>query len=75
MIQGRECLAFALETGQPLWISCKCVGQYFDRHLPTEIGIRCAVHLAHPACANRGVDFVRTETNASCQRHSEVAGL
>jgi hypothetical protein len=73
MVQGREHLRFALESGKPLRVMREGVRQDLDRNQPSKICISGAVHLAHAADANSGGDLVGAEASAECERHREQA--
>ncbi len=70
MIQRCEDFRFALEPRHAFGIARERFGQDFQRHIAPELRIPCAVHLAHPACANSGKDFVRADAIARGQNHS-----
>ena len=61
VIQRGEQLRLALETPQPLRPSSEGVRQDLDCHVPIELAIAGPIHLAHPAGAEQGGDFVGTE--------------
>src|SRR5436309_8876128 len=48
------------------------VGQYLDGNFALEPGIEGAIHLAHPAFAEKICDLVRAESCPNCDRHEVV---
>ena len=72
VVQRGECSSLAVESCQPLGILSDRLGQYFDRHIATEVGVRRPIHLAHPAFADLGSDFIRAEASAGRQGHNCV---
>ncbi len=71
MIQRRERLGFAREAREALGIVRKGLGKDLDRDVAIQPRIEGAVHLAHPALADLGGNFIRTETGARKQGHVE----
>ena len=45
---------------------------YFQRYVATEPSVRGAIHLAHPARANRVQDLVGSQPNSGGQRHLTI---
>lgn len=72
MVQRRQRPRFAIETRETLAVHGDGVRKYFDRDLPSEVGVRGAVDLAHAANANLVGDLVRADACArrehECQR-------
>jgi hypothetical protein len=64
MVQCGEGLRFTVESRQALGVGSNRRGQYLDGYLPRQVGVRCAIHLAHPTDADLGGDFVRAEARA-----------
>ena len=64
MVQRGEDFGFALEAREPIGIAGERLGQHLDRDLAFQLGVRRAIHLAHPAGADLGGDFVRAEAGA-----------
>ena len=69
VVQRRERLGFALESGQPFEIAPERVRQNFDRDVTVELGIARAIHLTHAAGAERRDNLERAEAHAGGQRH------
>ncbi len=44
--------------------------QNLDRDGAIEPRIPCTIHLAHPACAKRRLDFIRPEFGPRCEPHA-----
>ena len=64
MVQCGEGLRFTVEPRQALGVGSNRRGQHLDGDLPRQVGVRCAIHLAHPTGADLGGDFVRAEARA-----------
>ncbi len=62
MVQRCEHLGFTLKASKPFRISREVFGQYFQRDIPVELRIPRLIHLAHPARANLGSHFIRSES-------------
>jgi hypothetical protein len=71
VIELRQRPGLALEARQALGVVGKGVGQNLDSDFASEVPVGGAVHLAHPAFANQGGDFVGPEAGASGQSHSK----
>ncbi len=69
MIQGRQELRFALEPGEMRRIGSQAVAEDLDRDAAVELGVAPAIHLAHGARAERGVDLVSAEPTTLAKRH------
>jgi hypothetical protein len=61
MVQRREDLGFATESGEPFCVMCEAVWQDLQGNIAPKFCISRAVDLAHTAGAERGEDFVRAE--------------
>ena len=70
MIQRREHFRFALKAREPIGISGERRRQDLDRDLTFQPGVRRPIHLAHPAFADLGGDFVDAETGAGSEGQS-----
>ena len=69
MIQGRQELRFALEPGEVRRVGSQAVAEDLDRDAAVELGVAPAIHLAHGAGAERGVDLVSAEPTTRAKRH------
>ena len=69
MVERREHLRLALESREAFAIAGERVGQDLDRDLASELGVARAIHLAHPAGAERRNDLVRTELVPAAEVH------
>ena len=49
--------------------------QDLDRDVPIELSVPCAVHLSHPARAQRRDDFVGAETGSAGKRHGSAGQI
>ena len=57
-------LRFALESSKPFGVFGIRRGKDLDGHLPVELGVGGAIHLAHAAFAELGGDLVGAEASA-----------
>ena len=69
MIQRCERLGFAFETREPFRVGCKPRRQNLDGDVPIEFRITGAIHFAHTALSNEGLDLVWAE---ACSRNGHV---
>jgi hypothetical protein len=75
MIERGNRLSLAVEAVTELPITREVWGKDFDRDGALKPRVAALVDLAHPARADRGEDFVRTEASAGVERHGEWLGL
>ena len=54
----------AQRTSQAFGVIGEQIREDFEGDIPAELGIVCAVHLAHAALADQGGHFVRAEARA-----------
>ena len=73
MIERGEDFRFALEAREPLGIGGDGRGQHLDRDGPLQVGVGGPVHLAHPAHADLGGDFIEAETGAGGKRQCDAS--
>jgi hypothetical protein len=64
MVEGREQLRLTLEARQALRVARQLLRQHLDRDVASELRVGGAIHLAHPAGADRGGDAVVRERAA-----------
>ena len=69
MGERRHGLRLALEADARLAVVGEVRWQYFDRDFTLEARVACAIHFAHPACAERGDERVVTECVPAIQAH------
>src|SRR5450432_544079 len=69
MVELRERLGLTTKTRQPLRILPHVGGQYFERHVASELGVGGAIYLAHAACPKRRKNLMLTESCAWGQSH------
>src|SRR5258706_16418372 len=69
MIERRGRLRFPNETFHPIAIRCDVDRKYLERYFAIELGVLRQIHLAHPARANFGADFVATEFCGGSDSH------
>jgi hypothetical protein len=69
MIQRCGQLRLALEPRELFGIGCKEIRQHLDRHVPIELRVAGAIHLAHAAGTEDGLDLIWTEAIAGCETH------
>jgi hypothetical protein len=67
VIERGEGLRFALESGNPVRVRRKRLGQDFDRHVAIEARIAGLVYLAHPSGPKGGDHFIGAEAHAESQ--------
>ena len=72
VIQGREDFGFTLKAGESIDILRHRFRQHFDSDLPLQIRVGGSIHLAHPAGADLGGDFIRAEASTGCESHVKV---
>jgi hypothetical protein len=70
MRERRDRLGFSLEPIERGAVGCESRRQDLDRHLAIEPRIAGAIHLAHPAFANLGDDFVGSDSRACVHRRT-----
>ena len=70
VVQGCSGAGFLLEPAKSLGIVGKCRRQHLDGDVAAEARITGAVHLAHPAGAEQGDDFIGAKVGAGRERHS-----
>ena len=75
MAERGERPGFALEARQAFGVLRDRLGQHLDRDLPPEVRVGGPIHLAHPAHADLGDDFIRADARAWLQRHMGRVGL
>ena len=73
MVQRGQHLGFAPEPREPIRIERERFGQDLQRDVAIQLCVARAIHLAHPACAERRLNFVGTELCARRQRHRGLA--
>ena len=61
VVQGGQDLGLTLEAGESLGSSRDRLREHLDRDVAIELGVAGAVHLAHPARAQRREDLVRPD--------------
>ena len=74
MIERRQHLRFALESGQTFGVAGKGVWEHLDRHLPVKARVSGSIDLAHAAFADLGGDFIDAEASAGLEGHTILAG-
>ena len=73
MVQRGQDFGFTLEPGQPIWIVREGLRQDLECHVPVELGVPCAIHLAHAAFADLGGDGIRPEAGAWIEHGCRVS--
>ena len=73
MAQRRNRARFLLEPADPLRIRREHRRKDLDGDVPAEPGITRAIHVTHPAGAQRGRDLIGAEPGARCQGHRRWA--
>ena len=69
MAERRDDAGFALEAREGLRVRGEPLGEHLDRDVALQPGVARAIHLAHPAGADRGDHFVGTEPSAGREGH------
>jgi hypothetical protein len=69
MAERRQHFRLALEAGQPFGIVCERLGQHLDGDMAIELGVACAVDLAHSACTDGSLNLVRADAGAGRETH------
>ena len=69
MVERRRGARLLLEPREAVGIGRERHGQRLDRHLPSEARVARAVHLAHAAGPDGGLDFVRSDASTRTERH------
>ncbi len=72
MVQRSQNLGFTLKAGKAIRIVGECLGEDFQRHVPIQLGITSAIHLAHTALADLGGDGIRAEGGAGSEWHTAM---
>ena len=70
--QRGQRLRFTLKARKPFGIVREAVGKHLYRNLSTQIGVECAIDLAHPAGAQQREDSVGAEPRAWLDGHSSL---
>ena len=65
-----EHLCLALESRDAVRIGGERIGQDFQRDVPGQLRVAGAIHLAHPARAQGGVDDIRAQVRPGLDAHS-----
>ena len=72
VVKRGEDLSFATETRQPIGIVRDAREQHFNRDIAVQLGIACAIHLAHAAGADRSDDLIWAEPRVGRESQSRV---
>ena len=72
MVERRQRLRLALETGEPVGIGREELRQDLDGNVAIEFQIAGAIHLAHAAGAQKRHDLVRTYPRGGLNQHWPV---
>ena len=75
VIESGHRRGFTLEASEPVRRGRHSCGQHLDRDVPLEAWIARAIHLAHPARAERGDDLVGPEAGAGSEGGHERGNL
>ena len=67
MVQNAGCLRLLLEAAQPVGVLRERRRKDLDGHVAAEPRVLRAIHLPHPARAERGQDLVGAQTGSGCQ--------
>ena len=69
MVQGGQCLGFALEAGEIIGVVGKGTGKDFNGDIAVEFVVARALNLAHAAFSERRENFVGTDSVAGGEGH------
>ena len=69
VIERREDAGFALEAREPALVLHERLRQHLQRDVTIELGVACAIHLAHAAFPDAGLHHIRAETRAGLKCH------
>ena len=72
MIEGREHLRLALETGETIGVGCESVRKDFYRDVAQQLRVAGFVDLAHPPRAYGGQDFIDAQTGTRGEEHGNA---
>ena len=69
MVERGQDLGFALEASHAFGVAGERFGEDLQRNIALQLGVACAIDLAHAARADGGEDLVRAKFRTRCQRH------
>ena len=69
MIQTRGGVRLLLEAPKPVFVFREVTGYELDGHGTAQGGVVREIHLAHPACAEQGTNFIPTQSCPRGQMH------
>ena len=69
MIERRKNLRFPLKSCDTIGVSRMILRQYFDRDIPSELGVARSIHLAHSAFAERLENLIGAEMGSRREGH------
>ena len=75
MIEGREHLRLALETGETIGVGRENVRKDFHRDVPLQLRVAGFVDLTHPARPDGGQDLINAQTGARSEAHENAGSL
>ena len=75
MIELQDAADFAADAIAKLRVSRENVGQDLQCDISIQLGVACAIDLAHPPFAEQGDDFVRAKACAGSETHRKWARL
>ncbi len=58
MIEGCQSPSLPPQARQPFWVVRELAGQGFNRDIPAELAVMCAIHFAHATGAKRMQDLI-----------------
>jgi hypothetical protein len=70
MGQGGDSASLLLETAQPVCILGKRLREDLYGHIAAQARIAGAIHFAHPACTNGGLNLIRAKFCTGTQGHA-----
>ena len=72
MVELGKDLRLATKACQPLVIVCHFGGKHLERYIAAELRVGGAIHFTHAACAQRRLDFIRTDFGSGDEGHKAV---
>ena len=71
VVQTGEDLGLSPKPGEPIRIVSKGLRQDLQRDLPVQLGVGCAIDLAHAALSDEGGHLVVRDASSDLERHGQ----
>jgi hypothetical protein len=72
VVERGEDLCLPLESSTALWIVREEIREDLDSHVAIQVRVTGTIDLPHPAHADQGENFVRTQSRANAEAQEEV---